>query len=130
MNLEFNTIFAGHTNEISDAFRNRGLLQENWLLIAAILTVGTVWVLLYLWESFQVRRKALRDTPQGLFYDLCKTNRLNRTDINYLLNAISERYNDQPAMVFIDPHILKNYSSEASSDNKYYEELAERLFQK
>lgn len=130
MNLEFNTILAGHTNEISDAFRNRSLLQENWLLIAATVIVGTVWVSLYMWENFQVRRKALSDTPQGLFYDLCKTNRLNRTDINYLLNATSECYSDQPAMVFIDPHILKNYSSEASSDNKYYEELAERLFQK
>ncbi|MFK7776500.1 MAG: hypothetical protein QM501_00075 [Gimesia sp.] len=130
MNVEFKAILAGHTNEISEAFRNRSLLRENWLLVAVALIIGTIWVSLYMWENFQVQRKSLRDTPQGLFYQLCKTNRLSRTDINYLRNATSERFNDQPAMVFIDPQILKNHSSEASSDNKYYEELANRLFQK
>jgi len=130
MNVEFNTILAGQTNEISEAFRNRSLLQENWLLISATLVIGTIWLSLYLWENYQIRRNALRDTPQGLFYDLCKTNRLSRTDINYLLKATTERFSDQPAMVFIDPHILKNHISEVTSDTKYYEKLAQRLFQK
>ncbi|WP_298869324.1 hypothetical protein [uncultured Gimesia sp.] len=130
MNVEFNTILAGHTNEISEAFRNRSLLQENWLLISATIVIGMVWVSLYLWENYQVRRKAMKDTPQGLFYDLCKTNRLGRADINYLLKATTEHYGDQPAMIFIDPQILKNYISEASSDTRYYEKLAQRLFQK
>ncbi|MCH9656382.1 MAG: hypothetical protein K0U86_19805 [Planctomycetes bacterium] len=130
MNVEFNTILAGHTNEISEAFRNRSLLQENGLLISATIVIGLVWVSLYLWENFQVRRKALKDTPQGLFYDLCKTNRLSRADINYLLKATTEHYSDQPAMIFINPQILKNHISETSSDTRYYEKLAQRLFQK
>ncbi len=130
MSLELSTILAGHTNEISEAFRNRSLLQENWLLISATLAIGTVWLSLYLWENLQIRRKALKDTPEGLFYDLCKANRIGRTDINYLLKATSERYSDQPAMVFINPRILKDYISEADSDRKYYDQLAERLFQK
>lgn len=128
MSLDFNLILAGHTDEISRAFRNRSLLEENGLLISATLFIGAIWLTLYVWENLQIRRKAVADTPQGLFYDLCKVHRLNRTDINYLLKATSETYHDQPAMVFIDPQIISTYSNEVDTDSKYYKTLAKRLF--
>ncbi|QDU06964.1 hypothetical protein V202x_03090 [Gimesia aquarii] len=127
--IEFVSILAaGHTDEVSRAFRNRGLLQENWLFISIAIVVGMVWLALFLWEKIQLQRKATADTPQGLFYDLCKTHRLNRTDTNSLFKVASENYADQPAMIFIDPGILNDYIGEAGSDRKYYETLAERLF--
>ncbi|QDT45268.1 hypothetical protein Pan241w_53880 [Gimesia alba] len=128
MNVDFYLILAGHTNDVSRAFRNRGMLQENWLLVTATLLIGSIWLTLYLWENFQLRRKANADTPQGLFYDLCKTHRLSRTDITYLLKAAQAHYRDQPAMVFVDPGILNAYIKEVSSDAKYYELLADKLF--
>lgn len=128
MSVDFNLILAGHTDEISRAFRNRSILEENWLLISATLIIGTIWLTLYVWENLQIRRKAIADTPQGLFYDLCKAHRLNRTDINYLLKATSDNYHDQPAMIFIDPQIISAFSSEVSTDSKYYKILAKRLF--
>ncbi|WP_145170561.1 hypothetical protein [Gimesia aquarii] len=129
MMIEFVSILAaGHTDEVSRAFRNRGLLQENWLFISIAIVVGMVWLALFLWEKIQLQRKATADTPQGLFYDLCKTHRLNRTDTNSLFKVASENYADQPAMIFIDPGILNDYIGEAGSDRKYYETLAERLF--
>ncbi|QDT94951.1 hypothetical protein V144x_03850 [Gimesia aquarii] len=127
--IEFVSILAaGHTDEVSRAFRNRGMLQENWLFISIAIVVGVVWLALFLWEKIQLQRKATADTPQGLFYDLCKTHRLNRTDTNSLFKVASENYADQPAMIFIDPGILNDYIGEAGSDRKYYETLAERLF--
>lgn len=127
--IEFVSILAaGHTDEVSRAFRNRGMLQENWLFISIAIVVGVVWLALFLWEKIQLQRKATADTPQGLFYDLCKTHRLNRTDTNSLFKVASENYADQPAMIFIDPGILDDYIGEAGSDRKYYETLAERLF--
>ncbi|WP_144980535.1 hypothetical protein [Gimesia aquarii] len=129
MMIEFVSILAaGHTDEVSRAFRNRGMLQENWLFISIAIVVGVVWLALFLWEKIQLQRKATADTPQGLFYDLCKTHRLNRTDTNSLFKVASENYADQPAMIFIDPGILNDYIGEAGSDRKYYETLAERLF--
>lgn len=121
-------MLAGHTNDVSRAFRNRGMLQENWLLVTATLLIGSIWLALYLWENIQLRRKANADTPQGLFYDLCKTHRLNRTDITYLLKAAQAHYREQPAMVFVDPGVLNAYIKEVSSDAKYYELLADKLF--
>ncbi|MFH1301670.1 MAG: hypothetical protein ABIK07_11470 [Planctomycetota bacterium] len=128
MNVDFYLILAGRTDEISRAVRNRTILEENWLFISATLVIGLIWLTLYVWENLQIRRKAVADTPQGLFYDLCKTHRLSRTDINYLLKAASEHYDHQPAMVFIDVNILHTYAREAITDSKYYELLAERLF--
>lgn len=128
--MDFYLILAGHTDDVSRAFRNRGMLQENWLLITATLVIGGIWFALYLWENLQLKRKANADTPQGLFYDLCKTHRLNRTDISYLLKAAQAHYQNQPAMVFVDPGILDAYIKEVDSDAKYYEILAEKLFQK
>lgn len=130
MNLDFFLVLAGHTDEVSRAFRNRGMLQENWVLITATIVIGTIWITLYLWENYQLRLKANADTPQGLFYDLCKTHRLSRTDIAYLLKAANAHYKEQPAMVFIDPSILTAYSNEVETDARYYEILSERLFQK
>ncbi|EDL61359.1 hypothetical protein [Gimesia maris] len=129
MNIDFWCLLAGHTDEISRAFRNRSLLQENWLLISASIVIGMVWLVLYLWENLQLQRRANSDTPQGLFYDLCKTHRLSRADINYLLKASEAHCHEQPAMVFIDPGILNSYISQAGSDARYYELLEERLFQ-
>ncbi|HAW32984.1 hypothetical protein [Gimesia maris] len=129
MNIDFWFLLAGHTDEISRAFRNRSLLQENWLLISASIVIGMVWLVLYLWENLQLQRRANSDTPQGLFYDLCKTHRLSRADINYLLKASEAHCHEQPAMVFIDPGILNSYISQAGSDARYYELLEERLFQ-
>ena len=128
MNVDFFFILAGHTDDVSRAFRNRGMLQENWILITATLLIGSIWLALYLWENFQLRRKANADTPQGLFYDLCKTHRLSRADIAYLLKAAQAHYREQPAMVFVDPGILNAYIKEVSTDAKYYELLAEKLF--
>ncbi|MCA9014476.1 MAG: hypothetical protein KDA77_04010 [Planctomycetaceae bacterium] len=130
LNVEFYLTLAGHTDDVSRAFRNRGMLQENWLLITATLVIGVIWMALYLWENIQLQRKANADTPQGLFYDLCKTHRLNRTDIGYLLKAAQAHYENQPAMVFVNPEILNAYIREVGTDAKYYELLAERLFQK
>ncbi|WP_339732784.1 hypothetical protein [uncultured Gimesia sp.] len=130
MNVDFYWILAGHTDAVSRAFRNRGMLQENWMLVTATLVIGTIWLTLYLWENIQLQRKANADTPQGLFYDLCKTHRLSRTDITYLLKAAQAHYRDQPAMVFVDPGILNAYLKEVSSDAKYYDILVEKLFQK
>lgn len=130
MNVDFYLILAGHTNEVARAFRNRGMLQENWLLVTATLVIGVIWVTLYVWENIQLRHKANADTSQGLFYDLCKAHRLSRTDISYLLKAAAAHYQNQPAMVFVDPDILHAYIREVSTDAKYYEVLAERLFQK
>ena len=110
MNMDFYFILAGRTDEISRAVRNRSILEENGLFISATLIIGLIWLTLYVWENLQLRRKADADTPQGLFYDLCKSHRLSRTDINYLLKAASENYGDQPAMIFIDPEILDAYS--------------------
>lgn len=124
----FSILAAGHTDEVSRAFRNRNILQENWLFISVAIVIGTVWITLFLWEKIQLQRKATADTPQGLFYDLCKTHRLSRTDTNSLFKVASENYADQPAMIFINPNILNDYAGEASSDRKYYETLAERLF--
>ncbi|MCA9006224.1 MAG: hypothetical protein KDA70_13210 [Planctomycetaceae bacterium] len=129
MNIDFWFLLAGHTDEVSRAFRNRGLLQENWLLISATIVIGTVWLILYLWENMQLQRKANSDTPQGLFYDLCKTHRLSRTDINYLLKASETHCQEQPAMVFLDPAIINSYINQAGTDARYYELLEERLFQ-
>ena len=129
MNIDFWCLLAGHTDEISRAFRNRSLLQENWLLISASIVIGMVWLVLYLWENLQLQRRANSDTPQGLFYDLCKTHRLSRADLNYLLKASEAHCHEQPAMVFIDPGILNSYISQAGSDARYYELLEERLFQ-
>ncbi|WP_417391084.1 hypothetical protein [Gimesia sp.] len=130
MNIEFWFLLAGHTDEISRAFRNRSLLQENWMLISATIVIVMVWLTLYLWENMQLQRKANSDTPQGLFYDLCKTHRLSRTDISYLLKASAAHCEEQPAMVFIDPVILSSYVNQAGTDARYYELLEERLFQK
>ena len=94
-----------------------------------IIVIGMVWLVLYLWENLQLQRRANSDTPQGLFYDLCKTHRLSRADINYLLKASEAHCHEQPAMVFIDPGILNSYISQAGSDARYYELLEERLFQ-
>ena len=129
MNIDFWFLLAGHTDEISRAFRNRSLLQENWLLISASIVIGMAGLVLYLWENLQLQRRANSDTPQGLFYDLCKTHRLSRADINYLLKASEAHCHEQPAMVFIDPGILNSYISQAGSDARYYELLEERLFQ-
>ncbi|WP_417380271.1 hypothetical protein [Gimesia sp.] len=130
MNIDFWFLLAGHTDEVSRAFRNRSLLQENWLLISASIVIGVVWLTLYLWENLQLQRKANSDTPQGLFYDLCKTHRLNRADINYLLKASDAHCHEQPAMIFIDPAILHSCSRQTDVDARYYELLEERLFQK
>ncbi|QDT93833.1 hypothetical protein [Gimesia algae] len=130
MNIDFWFLLAGHTDEVSRAFRNRSLLQENWLLISGTIVIGVVWLVLYLWENLQLQRKANTDTPQGLFYDLCKTHRLNRADINYLLRASTTHCQEQPAMVFIDPAILHACTSQAGADARYYELLEERLFRK
>ena len=130
MQFDFNCILAGHTQEISRAFHSRGMLQENWLLISVSIIIGTVWLALYLWEKLQLQRKANADTPHGLFYDLCQSHRLSRTDSSYLLKAVSESYPDQPAMIFIDPDILKAYLNHAGTDMKYYQTLSERLFNK
>jgi len=129
MNIDFWFLLAGHTDEVSRAFRNRSLLQENWLLISATIVIGSVWLILYLWENMQLQRKANSDTPQGLFYDLCKTHRLSRTDINYLLKASETHCQEQPAMVFMDPGIINSYINQAGTDARYYELLEERLFQ-
>lgn len=130
MNSDLWLILAGHTDEVARAFRNRGVLQENWLLISASIVIGSVWLALYLWEKLQIQRKASDDTPLGLFYDLCKTHRLSRTDINYLLKATEEHAMEQPALVFIDPGILHHYASDGGADSRYYEDLASKLFQR
>lgn len=130
MNVSYYFILAGHTNEISRAFRSRGMLQENWLFISIAIVIGIVWGSLYFWEKIQLQRKATADTPHGLFYDLCKTHRLSRTDSNCLLKAASEKNADQPAMVFIDPNILETFQKNAGNELKYYKTLAERLFDK
>ncbi|QDU53153.1 hypothetical protein [Gimesia panareensis] len=129
MNFDFWLIFAGHTDDVSRAFRNRGILQENWLLISATIVIGSVWLGLYLWENLQIQRKASADTPLGLFYDLCKTHRLSRTDISYLLKATDEHAQEQPALVFVDPGILHHYATDGGTDARYYEDLAKKLFQ-
>lgn len=129
MNFDFWLTFAGHTDDVSRAFRNRGILQENWLLISATIVIGSVWLGLYLWENLQIQRKASADTPLGLFYDLCKTHRLSRTDISYLLKATDEHAQEQPALVFIDPGILQHYATDGGTDARYYEDLAKKLFQ-
>ncbi|QDT30065.1 hypothetical protein Enr10x_54250 [Gimesia panareensis] len=129
MNFDFWLILAGHTDEVSRAFRNRGILQENWLLISATIAIGSVWLGLYLWENLQIQRKASADTPLGLFYDLCKTHRLSRTDITYLLKATDEHAQEQPALVFVDPGILHHYATDGGTDARYYEDLARKLFQ-
>ncbi len=128
MNVSYYFILAGHTNEISRAFRSRGMLQENWLLISVAIVIGIVWGVLYFWEKFQLQRKSAADTPHGLFYDLCKSHRLSRTDTSCLLKAASENNADQPAMVFIDPTILDTFQKNAGTDLKYYKTLAEKLF--
>ncbi|QDV21010.1 hypothetical protein Pan153_56920 [Gimesia panareensis] len=130
MNFDFWLILAGHTDDVSRAFRNRGILQENWLLISATIVIGSVWLGLYLWENLQIQRKASADTPLGLFYDLCKTHRLSRTDISYLLKATDEHVQEQPALVFVDPGILHHYATDGGTDARYYEDLANKLFQR
>jgi len=130
MNIDFYLILAGHTNEVARAFRNRGVLQENWLLISATIVIGTVWLSLYLWENLQIKRKASAETPLGLFYDLCKTHRLSRTDINYLLKVVDEHAQEQPALVFIDPAILHTYANDGGTDSRYFEMLTKKLFQR
>ncbi|KAA0140624.1 MULTISPECIES: hypothetical protein [Gimesia] len=130
MSYDFFLTLAGHTDDVSRAFRNRGVLQENWLLITATIVISSIWLGLYLWENLQIQRKASADTPQGLFYDLCKTHRLSRTDISYLLKASEEHAHEQPALVFIDPGILHLHASDGGTDARYYEELSKKLFQR
>jgi len=130
MNFDLLLTLAGHTDDVSRAFRNRGILQENWVLISATIVIGSVWLGLYLWENLQIQRKASADTPLGLFYDLCKTHRLSRTDINYLLKVTEEYAQEQPALVFIDPRLLHHFVSDGGTDARYYEDLSNKLFQR
>lgn len=103
-------------------------LEDNWFLLGAILALLLFWVGLYYWDKYRKKTDRQVNYPQELFLELCQKHRLNRSERSLLWHAAEQAYPNQPAVVFVDPRILKKRGESDAENASEYGQLARKIF--
>ncbi len=107
--------------------RRSGSLSENWFLVAVFVAIPVLWGALTYWDKYRKRHAPSGNNPKSLFLELCRAHTLSRADRSLLLKAAETRRLKQPAMVFIDPAILRELAAARSADAGAYRQLAKKV---
>jgi hypothetical protein len=103
-------------------------LSNNWFLIAAILTIGALWFGLYYWDRYRKNLASKGDSPKSLFLELCRAHKLSRSERTVLLQIAEKSKLQNPAMIFVDPSVLRILSRSNGSNSELFSDLAGKLF--
>jgi hypothetical protein len=87
-------------------------------------------VALFIWDRRRAQSVRAAETGESLFRELCNEHRLTRVEQELLLRCLGsgEDRLEQPALVFVDPTILRRYAARAGSDSTPGNSLANKLF--
>jgi hypothetical protein len=97
-------------------------------VVIGILMAGAV--ALFIWDRRRVQSVRAAETGESLFRELCNEHRLTRPESELLLRCLgsgSDRL-EQPALIFVDPTILRHYTEKGGSDAAGCRSLARKLF--
>jgi hypothetical protein len=120
------------TVEISDSvnhwFRRSSSMSENAVWGLVFLGILALWVGLYFWDRARRPPKRTDQGREGLFLQLCDLHKLSKSDRQFLKRVAQSRRLDQPALAFVNPHILLEFAEAEPQAILEVRNLADKLF--
>lgn len=102
-----------------------GSSRETAIVVVALVAVAALWAGLYMWD--RRRQPAIFATDAaGMFGELCRAHRLDKSDRAFLNRAASGLPN--AAIIFIDPEVLDRFSAANPLTAEECRRLRDKLF--
>jgi hypothetical protein len=101
---------------------------SSWVWVGVAAVIAVVWFALSRWNGGRIGDKGGRGSARGLFAQLAAAHQLNRAERGLLYEAASLRNLRNPAMVFVDPRVLRDLGRSKDAKAAEFAALAQRLF--
>lgn len=97
-------------------------------IVIVAVSAAALWGGLILVDRIRTHSATRRQSPQGLFWELCSAHRLSRAERNALWSAAETLPEADCCRIFVDAEILAGLSASGSADAGEFSRLARKLF--
>ncbi|NOX55932.1 MAG: hypothetical protein GXP27_16110 [Planctomycetes bacterium] len=123
--IEF--LLASNGRAALDYMRRSASLRENWPLLVAFALIAFFWILLYLWDQFQRRRRSRPQKAESLLQELCKAHKLSYFEQQLLAEAAAQQGLKHPGQLFVDRRLLAELAKPPNPHAARLTKLSEKL---